>query len=548
MVFKLLRHRLRVWRTTTFRGSRAGRRTVGLMIGSLVGAALLSFVIVNSFAFTYALRLRNPALTEPFLGLMLTSMVMMLVFTMVGPILHQLYMAADLDLLLAAPVPIRGLFAVKLAEGMFVGELIGLMQIGAVAGYGLARREPPAFFLAAVPVLALLVLLVTALCMVGIMVFMRFIPIGRMRGLLTLAVTGFGTLIWLMFQAISPGRARDAAAGLEPVLHRFDQQAWWAPTTWAANTLLAVGRGRWVVAALNLALLAAVVTAAVAVAYAVFRYTFYVNQGRARDIAPRRTRARAGRLLPRLVRPLPPAMRAIIVKDARILVRDLRLLSGLIFPLVMFGFFSFRISGPDAGADGLPADAHFWRSLLPVLLIPFFFCGNLSLVAFGQEGRSFHVLRAAPVRMEVLVMAKFLVSFVLIGAVTVVVVLALGLAQGGSPGQVALALVMAAWLTAGAVLANIAVGALAPKFESDNPQRSVGFAGWLLGSLLSLLFLGASGALFGWPVLLALDAIEVTVATAVVVTTLLAAVVLGAVAVILGVLYLGVRRLEGWEV
>jgi ABC-2 type transport system permease protein len=546
MYLLLVRLRLRLQWNSLIRG--AGGRTLRLLAGAVLGVCVLGFVFVISYAVTAVMDEYRPDAVPALLSLLFTAVVMSVLFAEAGGIIHQLYLSSDLDLLLAAPLPLRSLFLLKLTEASSLGALVGLAGIAALAGYGQALDAPGSFYLIGLIVMAVMILSATAVSMTAIMLMMRVIPAGRMRGIITLLGGAVGALVWLGFQLTTVDRAGDASGRLGPAIERWRGGAGWTPMGWAADALSAIQSGDWQTAALNMTLLGGLAAALLSAAFLVFEQTFTTGQGRMQEVGGRRPgeRRRGGAISP-LLRPLPPPMRAVVVKEWRTLPRDTPFLSGLIFPLLMTGFFVFRSGGSvwPSAAEGRDTDA-FWSSLLMLPLMMLTLAGALSLTAFGREGRSYTILHGAPVRTGQLLVSKFVAAFVPVAGAAWLLIVAIGVWRGAGVGQIAGAIAMAAWLAGGTVLSNIAAGALFPKFDADNPHRSVRTAGGWLAFLVSGLFMLTSGSLFAWLVLLVRDGLPSPLAMALV-TLVLVALVLATTAVIAGMAYLAVQRLATWE-
>ncbi|MBI2760342.1 MAG: hypothetical protein HYX51_02810 [Chloroflexi bacterium] len=542
MFVLLLRHRFRLWRNGLWRGRGPAGRIVGGLGLVLLAVFVLLFVTGNTYLVTATLRDRDPAQARASPAAILAAAMLFVLFSEVGLIIHHLYLASDLDLLLAAPVPLRSLFLLKLTESSLLGGLAWPVQIAALTGYGLAIGLPWTWYALAAAVSAGVIILGTAVSMTGVMLVMRVLPAGRVRGFLTLGGALLGAGLWLLFQIAGRGAGRDAADRIGPAIGRFSDRTGWSPASWAANILLAAQDGDPAALAANAALFTALAAVAILTASTVFRYTFYVSRGRARESAPHRAVVRTagrGRGSARLV---PAPVLAVLMKDWRSLRRDMRLLSGFIYPLVMVGFFA--VSTARSGGD----DANrFWRALVTVPLIPFLLSSGIVLTSFGREGPQFALLRSSPLRMRDLIAGKFLAGFLPVLGVTVLVVAALALWRGATAGQLAAALGMAVWLTAGEVLTAIAASALAPRFNADNPQKSTSLLGNVLGFALGLLFIGASAGLFTWWVLLASGDVDAEPRAAAIMTAVLAGAVLFVLAIITAALAAGIRRLQAWE-
>jgi ABC-2 type transport system permease protein len=544
----LARNRVRMWRNAVLRSRNPAGRALQILLAGAGMAAIGWFFFLTAEGVFTEVAARDPALARASLRLLFVMVVILVLSTEVGSLVHELYLASDLDLLLSTPLSLRSLFLFKLTEAAIAGGLAGLLGLAALAGYAYALEAPLTFWLLAPLVMAVVVVLTAALSMLVVLLVMRVVPAGKMRGILTLLGATLGALLWLLLQTtrISSGDIDRIA----PFVDRFGDRTAWAPTTWAAEALVAVQDGQWPRFAIAVALLAAAAAVLIVPAALLFQYSFYVSQGRVQE-APARARGTAraarGRFVVRAGELLDGPVWAVVMKDWRTLARDLRLLSALLFPLVMFGFFTYQLlSGVRTGAEGTGTE-RFWRGLAAVPMLPFFFGGQLTLLSLGQEGRNFAILRGAPLTIAQLLAAKFLAGFLLILGITWGVVLLLGLWVHGSMADMLAALAMAGWLAAGSVLANLAAAAVAPKFEADNPRQSVGVLGRVVAIILGMAFVGASSALCAWLVIVALRGWPDGGQTAALVTLALAAVVAVVVAAIAAVTWLGARRLAAWQ-
>jgi hypothetical protein len=312
--------------------------------------------------------------------------------------------------------------------------------------------------------------------------------------------------------------------------------------------MFAAHQGDWSVLGLYLAALVAAALAAVRLAAEAFAYTFTVSRGRVTEAVPSsgaRTEAqprgrRAGAL------PLPAPVWAVAVKDLRTLRRDLRLLSGFVFPVVMAGFWGLRISDGMAGVGGTRVDG-FWLGLLAVPAVLLLGLSQVGLTAVGQEGKGYAVLHLAPVEPLTLLTGKTVATAVPGVFVMGLAVLGLGLWHGAGPWMLLAGTGMVAWLAVGDAAACVAIGGIDPRFDADNPQRSSGCLSSLLSFVIGGLFLATSTALFGWLVLLGTGEIAVESSIALLVSVSLAAGVGVAIAVIAVVAGVAAQRLAAWE-
>jgi hypothetical protein len=167
----------------------------------------------------------------------------------------------------------------------------------------------------------------------------------------------------------------------------------------------------------------------------------------------------------------------------------------------------------------------------------------------AYEGRNIALLRAAPVGMGRIMLAKVLGGLILVMVVTWAATLALAISHDGAPLEVGEALLAATWLAVGATLAAVAGAALTADFEGDNPSRRVGCLGAILTTVLSLFFFVSNTALLVWWVARAVLTIPRPLVAFLPLVDwglpLLAMLAIGAISL---AARLGMRRLATWEV
>ena len=546
MLTSLLRHRLKLWLRHSFRNKRRGLWQALFLL--VVGGALVYFVFIGSSALFGQLMEANPLLVEPLLSLLFGALVLLALLSGFSLMLYELFLRSDLELLLAAPVSLRSLFGVKFIEGMAaVGAFSGLLGITALAGYAQAAGAWVGVTLTGVVVLAAILVMTTALAILAILFVTRVMPPRRVRGALAALGAVVGAGIWLGIQfATQSADNSSLSVTIGPLIESW-RGAFWSPTTWAADALTSVQAGRWGTFALDFGLLGALNVGLVALSYGAFARTFYVGHGRVSEVGQRETPASdqlGPSRLSRWLGHLPPSMRAVAIKDWRTLRRDLRMLSQLIFPLVIVGFFTFSLATNDDIGEmtgELSPTALYWILLAPLVMMAWFVIGSLSIYAFGWEGKAFALLRIGPLRPTQVLVAKALTSFIplliLFGALTV----GIGIWWGVSPVQVVLGLLAMAWILAGMLSIVTVTAALTTRFDAEHPQKSVGFLGSLPPLIASAAFVLAS-------TMVVLRVAGVAVPFLPDWSNMVLGLILTGVLVGIGLLgRIAVRRIEGWQ-
>lgn len=540
----LLRHRLRLWWYGMTRGTGSGSRSVGLVALTVLALGGGALVAANTAYTASRLQEQNPAALPGLLSVLFFAGMTFTLFLGVSSIIHQLYLASDIDLLLAAPVHLPTLFRLKLVETMLGGWVPGFGVLAGMIGYGLATHAGAIFFILALPVTVLVLALMAAVSMTAIMLLARIVPPGRVQGVLALFSAVLIAGVWLAFQTGAAGQTRGQfGVAAERWSHRGD----WLPSGWAGNTLYAAQTHAWGETLLWLGLLGAGMLLSVWLASAIFSFTFTVSRGHMTEAVPTKgsRAALAGQRGGPRLSVLPAPIRAVAIKDLRLLRRDPRMLSGFIFPAVMGGFWGFRMAGGVAAAGD--ADAGFWAGLLAVPMLLLLGVGQIGLSSMNWEGRGYAILHLAPIRARTVLLGKMVAVAAPTMVLVTLAVAGLGLWHHAGPLRLIAGLAMATWLAVGDAAACVAVGALDPNFEADNPRKSAGCMAGLLFYLISGFFLATSTGLFGWLVLLGIGEVSVSNGIAMTVSVVLAVCVAVAIAIIVAVAAMAAGRLERWE-
>jgi hypothetical protein len=237
----------------------------------------------------------------------------------------------------------------------------------------------------------------------------------------------------------------------------------------------------------------------------------------------------------------------LLEKDWYTLVRDPRWRTGALVSLLALGLPALVLFAGDPFAR-LPHTLRFWLGLLPVPYLAYLLGSQQGAATLAYEGRNIALLRAAPVGMGRIMLAKVLGGLTLVIVVTWAATLGLAIGHNGAPLEVGEALLAATWLAVGATLAAVAGAALTADFEGDNPSRRVGCLGTILTTMLSLFFFVSNTALLVWWVARGVLSIPRPLVAFLPLVDwglpLLAMLAIGAIAL---AARLGMRRLSAWE-
>jgi hypothetical protein len=292
----------------------------------------------------------------------------------------------------------------------------------------------------------------------------------------------------------------------------------WSPLAWGGQGLVAIGEGRWasgaVLVGLSLGLAGSLFFVTLTVAERLYyRGWASMQDQRRRRTAPRKPRvASSFPLTAWAARGAPSAVRAIVVKDARVLRRDLRNLSQLITPLILGLVYAVALvrsgGAPPAGRGEAPAwfMESFERLLefgnvVIALFVGYSLVGRLGGIGFAQEGKSYWLLKAAPIGAVQLVTAKFWIAYLPSLALSWAFVLLLAIVQAASPATAWFGFPVVALCLAGATGIVLAFGIAGAKMDWEDPRQMQGTRSGCLSMLASGVSLMLALGLFQAPAL-----------------------------------------------
>lgn len=502
-LWSLLRVKALIWKNGLFRMT--NRQRVGNLAFLVLIAYFASFIFRGMVSVFRALEGAAPQVSQALLTSSMSGLVAFAFFWGIGIMLSQLYLASDLELLLAAPIPPLNIYLLKLLEGLRSMVLPALLALTALIAYGVAADASWLYYVVMLVGYLCLLALIAATSMTLIMIIVRLIPARRAQELYALIWTIAAGLLWALWMIFSNrGDAGDLLRRISeggPFVGA-GQYLGWSPAGWLAQMAVSWRGAEWGAIALYLGVLIVGAVVVTAIGYVVYQRAFYVGWSQLREIAPRRretkSTARQGLLVP-FVQALPQQVRALVIKDWTTLPRDLRQLSGLIFPIVM-GIVYVYMTATGETAKQLPGSAT-WMAMAIVPLIPFFLTLYYTVGAIGLEGSNFALLRVVPLPAIHLLWGKFVASLgptLLIGEVTALLV---GLLTGASMPQIILLLLAMVWLSAGFVAIAVGTSLLNPNFQATTARRSVGTATIYATMGLSTAFWLANLALVTWLVI-----------------------------------------------
>ena len=382
-------------------------RKPGRIVGAIVSAAIIVIAwsweaIITWIGVQASQRAPVQIDTVHLLSLAFFGYTGVLVFSSLVFSLNALLLNPDLDLLLAAPLPVESVVTGRMVVQVLRLLLLSLVfTLPALLVLAIANHNPLIPLIFATLYLLYPVSVVVIISLLSLLL-VRFIPVGRGREIVTLfgvvLALGINLLNFLFNPALrDSGFAR--RPGVPPSLPDVPAaSATWLPSGWAGRSAAAILRGDWPVAAEWVLLLLAV-SALIFAAGTIVSGRLYLA-GWIQAVPPRGRRT-PGVRSPRLRGALPllsPVLASIVIKDWRMRTRDLAQLIRFVMPVVfIFIIFGLRFGGLRSAVQSLgegPAPA--MVGLIPAWILLCSLSISLGLTAVSLEGKSIWVYAVSP--------------------------------------------------------------------------------------------------------------------------------------------------------
>jgi ABC-2 type transport system permease protein len=526
-VWKLLRLRVKILLSGFKRATT--RRKIGMVVlGIVILPALVFFVWLSWTLLDF---LRSPELAATvgdvsqiwqnvpvlvvyatFLGVLLTSF---------GVLLQALYLAGDMDFLLTSPLPIRAVFIAKLMQAVLPNfALVCLFGLPVMFGLGASGEFHFIYYPMVVLVLAAMALAAAGISSLLVMLVVHIFPVRRVA-----EVLGFIGAV-MTFLCSQSGQlanmsdvSADQASQVFTTLSKFNTL--WSPLAWAGRGLVDIGQGIWLTGFGYLSLTFILSILIFGLALEASERLYYSGwagmQQRSRKKSKRRksetTNDNKTRKTPG-INLIPTEIRSIIMKDWLVMRRDLRNMSQLVTPLILgvvYAIMLLRNGNDFSNMEGdapllmqeALSNASVYFNVGIALFVGWILLARLAGMGFSQEGRSYWVLKTAPLSSLKLISAKFLAAYLPALILCWGFLLVTWALRGAGVNVLLYSLPVIGLTLAGNTGINLAFGISGANLDWEDPrQMQKGFSG-CLSSLLTAIYLPVILGLFYMPVLLA---------------------------------------------
>lgn len=428
-----------------------------------------------------------------------------LAFSGVVTTLSTFFLSDDLRLLMAAPIGRRRLFYARFTRTVVQSSwMVVIFIVPVLLGTGFARCATATFFLTALLTVVPFVVIPVAIGAAVTLLLVNVFPARRARDILMLMGLLFAAGLVLLLRFVQPEQLlrveslpeiTDFFATMQSPITPL------LPSFWAGEVLFAGLKS-----ASDLLHLAALWSTAGALTLGLaFAYDRWHFAGFSKSQEARKARFTRLTFLDRLARALPLSIvrRHLLVKDAKVFMRDVSQWSQLLLllALVMVYLYNFRV----LDLERIPYMSGVLKNIYALL--------NLGMAGFvmatvavrfvfpavSAEGAAFWIIRTAPISMHDFLWSKFWTGLVPVLVLTEALTVVANEFLGVDPFLKVVSAVTIVFMSFALVGLAMGLGARYPRFAAENPSQVAGSFGGISFMVAAVLFIVVTIVLVGWP-------------------------------------------------
>jgi ABC-2 type transport system permease protein len=499
----------RLWPLLHRRPNGATRKYIRLGVmttvaGALwIGVFLVSLRVLGHFS---TIEQIGPLLNFKLLSMLMVTALALLVFSDILTALSKLYLARDLPLVHALPVPAHRIFLARWLEISFDGSwMVVIFTLPVFLAYGMVFQQALLFGLVLPAVLLPFALLAAAFSCLLVLLAVVVIPATRMKNIFILLGLLAFVAVYLAVRMARPEQLVDPEvfdSVLTYVASLQTPSSPWLPSTWAYNALQAALEGVPARGLLDIALLWSGTGLLLFICVGLADGLYFRGYSRTQAAGHKFRRRPAGR--PRRPRLFSGPTRALIDKELKTFWRDQTQWSQifLIMALVVIYVYNFKV----LPLEKSPMPTFYLQNLLAFLnmgLALFVLTAVTARFAFPaicSEREAFWIIKTAPLAMRSFLWIKFTIYFLPLLVLTEGLIVVTNTLLRVAPFMMGLSVLTVFAMVPGIVAMGIGFGALNPNFRTENPAQAVtGFDG-LLFMVFCAAFIGVVLALEAGPV------------------------------------------------
>jgi ABC-2 type transport system permease protein len=450
-------------------------------------------------------------LAHKLMGMVWITFLAVLLFSNVITSLSTYFLSKDLQTIHASPVSGEAFFWARLTDTLVDSSwMVVLFGLPIFAAYGIVFDAGALYYGKLVLVLVPYLVLVTSVSVIFTLVLVNVFPAQRTKDILFLLGILLVIVLYLLFRFIRPERLANPDQFISSVSYFASLStptSPYLPSEWATNVLWPHLRRpsadeSWFYLGLLSSTAAALAVIASWVSAALYDQGFSKSQEGARRLIRKLNPVEY--LIRVYGRFFHPASRQLIAKDIRTFFRDNTQWSQLLLLLALIVIYLYNFSVLDLQRS--PIVTFFLQNVISFLNIGLasFVVASLAVrfvfPAVSQEGFSYWIIRSSPLSLTRFLWTKFAIYAPPLVLVAEALIVLSNRLLNVSPFMMALSAATIFFLTLGIVSLGVGLGAVYPRFETENlAQVATGFGGFIF-MVTSALYVALVVVLEAWPV------------------------------------------------
>jgi ABC-2 type transport system permease protein len=438
----------------------------------------------------------GPLLTIKIISMIFWTFFIMLILSNVITSISTIYLAEDLEYLFSQPIKITSIFLIKFFETLLQSSwMILFISVPIFLVYiKVFKSSIFAFFYMIFSLIPFFVLC-TSLSILVTMILAKFFPIKKIRKITLLLGVIFTSGIIILLQILQPTRLVNPAEALQ--LYQFLAElklpiAPYSPSGWVSDSIISSLKGK----LLNNSFILLLLVSAILFIFIIFiGKKLMFNTWLLSQESYSKKKMKKKYIFSVFLFFFPKYMKNLIEKDLKIIIRDPSQLPQLL--LLLSIMILYLINVKNLPITQLPESVYSTtiRSIIFFLNIAFVgFIISAVAVRFtfpviSLEGKSFWVIRCAPISMKRLLWSKFIVHTFFLLILAEILILASCYIMKVDLFIAIISIVSVFLITLGVSGLGIGLGAIYPKFDISNPTEVATSLPGFLYMALSFIFI-----------------------------------------------------------
>lgn len=484
---------------------------IRLLIGALFAAAITTvvfFLTMRGIRFVLDVEIIGMLLARRLLEFTVLGLFGFVMLSSLATALSTFFLADDLTLLRAAPVPEGPFYTARWVQTAVLSGWMALAFVFPVLwAWGHALDGGWMFMAMLVVTLPPLILIPAALSVLLVTLLVCIFPARRIRELfLVLGILAAAVLL-MLFRMIRPERMLspevfDSVAEYVAVFEA--PQTMFMPTTWAADVLQGAVSGPGFHLVLPLALLWAACWGVGSIGFLIHRRLYRLAYSRAQEggAGVVRDPGILDAVVDRVTRRLSSSRRAFARKDLKLFLRDPGQWSQSLLLLMLIAVYVYNYAVyPAADLKVGWIEVKHLLAVMNLILAGFVLAALVARFAFpaiSVEGRAFWLVRCAPISATRLLAVKFIQACIPLSLVALALVGTTAYWLNLPPMLILLSMGHILLVAIGLTSMGIGMGAIFPRFRFENPAQVPMSFGGVLFMFAAIIYTLLSGLGTAW--------------------------------------------------